>query len=158
MPLISTVAPGGVLVMASFSADTRVGRIRRSAQRESGWKLMAMTRAEFTTEEAKANGNCKTKTGSELPARFRFGDGFVARAGEDGEAGIFGVGRIGGGALAKEELGAFGGCDGTGVEAVGAEAGVVWAVRIGRGRHVARIALRGLSAKCESKKGAVEAR
>ena len=64
---------------------------------------MAMTRAEFTTEEAKANGNCKAKTGSELPVRFGFGDGLVAGAGEDGKAGIFGVGRIGGGALAQEE-------------------------------------------------------
>ena len=104
--------------MASFSADTRVGRSRRSAQRESGWKRMAMTRAEFTTEEAKANGNCRTKTGSELPVRFGLGDGFVAGAGEDGKAGIFGVGRIGGGALAQEERGAFGGFDGASVEAV----------------------------------------
>src|SRR5712671_6059177 len=134
MPLISTVAPGGVLVMASFSADTRVGRNRRSAQRESGWKRMAMTRAEFTTEEAKANGNCKTKAGSELRVRFGFGDGFGAGAGEYGKAGVFGVGGIGGGALAEEERGAFGGFDGAGVEAVCAEAGVVWAVRIGRGR------------------------
>ena len=79
---------------------------------------MAMTRAEFTTEEAKANGNCKTKARSELPVRFGFGDGFVAGAGEDGKAGIFGVRRIGGGALAKEERGAFCGFDGAGVEAV----------------------------------------
>src|SRR2546421_11928070 len=112
MPLISTVAPGGVLVMASFSADTRVGRSRRSAQRESGWKRMAMTRAEFTTEQAKGNGNCKTKTGSEVPVRFGFGDGFVAGAGEDGKGGIFRVGRSGGGALAKEEGGNFCGFDG----------------------------------------------
>ena len=79
---------------------------------------MAMTRAEFTTKEAKANGNCKTKAGSELPGGFGFGDGFVAGAGEDGKAGVFGVGRIGGGALAQQELGALGGFDGTGVEAV----------------------------------------
>ena len=77
-----------------------------------------MTRAEFTTEEAKANGNCKTRSGSELPVRFGFGDGFVARAGEDRKAGIFGVGRIGGGTLAEEERGAFGGFDGAGVEAI----------------------------------------
>ena len=77
-----------------------------------------MTRAEFTTEEAKANGNCKMKAGSEVPARFGFGDGFVAGAGEDGKTGVFGVGRIGGGTLAKEERGAFGGFDGAGVEAI----------------------------------------
>ena len=82
-----------------------------------------MTRAEFTTEEAKANGNCKMKMGSELPVRFGFGDGFVAGAGEDGKAGILGVRRIGGGALAKEERGTFCGFDGAGVEAICAEAG-----------------------------------
>jgi len=52
-----------------------------------------MTRAEFTTEEAKANGN----------SWARLGDEFVAGAGEDGKAGVSGIGRIGGGALAKEE-------------------------------------------------------
>ncbi len=77
-----------------------------------------MTRAEFTTEEAKANGNRKTKTGSKLPVRFGLGDGLVAGAGEHGEAGVFGVGRIGGGALAQEERGAFCGSDGAGMEAV----------------------------------------
>ena len=75
---------------------------------------MAMTRAEFTTEEAKANGN----------SWVRLGDGFVAGAGEGGKAGILGVGGIGGGALAEEERGAFCGFDGSGVEAVCAEAGV----------------------------------
>jgi hypothetical protein len=64
---------------------------------------MAMTRLEFNTEEATANGNCKTKNGSELPVRFGFGDGFVARAGKDGKAGVFRVGGISGGALAEEE-------------------------------------------------------
>jgi len=69
---------------------------------------MAVTRAEFTTEEAEASGN--------LRARLR--DGFVAGAGEDGKAWVFGVGGIGGGALAKEERRAFGGFDGASVEAV----------------------------------------
>ena len=82
-----------------------------------------MTRAEFTTEQAKENGNCKTRNWGELPVRFGFGDGFVAGAGEDGKAGIFRVGRIGGGALAKEERGTFCGFDGAGVEAVWAEPG-----------------------------------
>jgi len=102
---------------------------------------MAMTRAEFTTEEAKANGNCKAKAGSELPVRFGFGDGFVARAGEDGKARIFGVGRISGGALAEEEGGAFGRFDGASVEAGGAEArGAVWTLWTWGQRHRARIA------------------
>jgi len=47
----------------------------------------------------------------------------VAGAGEDGKAGILGVRRIGGGALAKEERGTFCGFDGAGVEAICAEAG-----------------------------------
>jgi len=85
-----------------------------------------VTRAEFTTEEAKANGNLWA----------RFGDGFVAGAGEDGKARVFGIGGIGGGALAKEERGAFGGFDGAGVEAVCAKADrVVWNGGIGGSRH-----------------------
>ena len=92
---------------------------------------MAVTRAEFTIEEAKANGN----------SWARFGDGVVAGAGEDGKARIFRVGGIGGGALAEQERGAFGGFDGAGVEAVGAEADrVVWHDGFGGSRHRGRIA------------------
>src|SRR5947207_15428471 len=107
MPLISTVAPGGVLVMTSFSADTRVGRNRRSAQIESGWKRMAMTRAEFTIKVNKGDGKLKLENGNGLGPRLGRNLRFVAGAGEDGKTGIFGVGGIGGGALAKEERGAF---------------------------------------------------
>ena len=116
--------------MVSFSADTPVGN-RTSAKRERARKRMAITRAEFTTEEAKANGN----------SWARFGDGFVAGAGEDGKAWVFGIGRIGGGALAKKERGAFRGFDGAGVEAVCTEAdGVVWRDGFGGSRHGGRIA------------------
>lgn len=73
---------------------------------------MAMTRAEFTTEEAKANGKL----------RARFGARFVAGTGEDRKAGILGVSRIGGRALAEEERGALGGFDGASVKARGTEA------------------------------------
>jgi len=117
-----------------------------------------MTRAEFTIKVNKGDGKLKLENGNGLGPRLGRNLRFVAGAGQDGKAGIFGVGRIGGGTLAKEERGAFGGFDGAGVEAVCAEADVVWAVRIWRERHAARIALRGPSAKWESKKGAVEAR
>jgi len=94
-------------------------------------KRMAMNRTEFTTEEAKAN----------VKLRVRFGARFVAGAGEDRKAGIFGVGGIGGGALAEEERGALCGLDGASVKAGGTEAGgAVWALWIRRQRHVARIA------------------
>lgn len=80
-------------MIVSFSAKTPAGMNRTIAQRERGRKHMPVTLAEFTTEEAKANGKL----------RARFGDGFVAGAGEDGQARVFGVGRISGGALAEEE-------------------------------------------------------
>ena len=65
----------------------------------------------------------------------------MARAGEDGKAGIFRIGGIGGGAMAEEERGAFGGFDGAGVEAVCAEARrVVWNGWTGGSRHGGRIA------------------
>jgi len=81
--------------------------------------------------EAKANGKLQA----------RFGARFVAGAGEDGKAGIFGVGGIGGGALAEEERGALCGLDGASVEAGGTKAGgAVGTVWIRRQRHAARIA------------------
>ena len=50
--------------------------------------------------------------------------GGIPGAGEDGEARVFGVGRIGLGELAEEELGAFAGFDEAGITAIGAEAEV----------------------------------
>ena len=59
----------------------------------------------------------------------------VAGAGEDGEARVFGKGRIGLGELAKEKLGAFGGFDQARVQArsAKAEASVGFRRRVGGG-------------------------
>jgi hypothetical protein len=54
----------------------------------------------------------------------------IAGTSKDGEARVFGKGRIGLGELAEEEVRAFGGFDEAGVETVGAEA----KSRIGAGR------------------------
>jgi len=78
------------------------------------------------------------------------GNRFVARAGEDRKAWVFGVGGIGGGALAKEERGAFGGFDGAGVEARGAKArGEIRFWRRVRAGHGCRIARAGPRRKME---------
>jgi hypothetical protein len=90
---------------------------------------MTMTRAEFTTAADKENRNFKLKQGAGLAAWFGRGEQFVTRAGEDGEARVFGVGGIGGRALAEEELRAFCGLDGAGVEAACAKAEVLLTVR-----------------------------
>lgn len=74
--------------------------------------------AEFATEIETENGKRPYKSA----ARLRSRECFVAGTGENGKAGIFGVGAIGGGTLAKEEQGAFGGFDGASVEAGGAKA------------------------------------
>jgi len=63
---------------------------------------MMMTRAEFTTPVAKENRKFRTKT-MKLRVRGRFGDRFVAGAGEDGQARVFRVSGIDGGTLAEEE-------------------------------------------------------
>jgi hypothetical protein len=64
---------------------------------------MAMTRAEFTTAVAKEHRTLKMEIGVQLADRFGRGGRFVAWACEDGKAGVFGVGGIGGGTLAEEE-------------------------------------------------------
>jgi hypothetical protein len=62
-----------------------------------------MTRAEFTTGAAKENRNFKGEMEAESAGRvFRRGR-LVAGAREDGEPRVFGVGGIGGGALAEEK-------------------------------------------------------
>lgn len=95
-------------------------------QRENGWKRMAMTLGEFTTDKTTEKRNLRMESWKGLRARFGFGNGFVAGTREDGKAGVFGISGIGGGALAEEELRAYSGFDRAGVKAVRAEASGVW--------------------------------
>ena len=99
---------------------------------------MAMTRAEFTTGEAKERGNLGARlpgTAKGVPSLLLILRWFVARAGEDGQARVFGIRGIGGGALAEEERRAFGGFDGAGVKAGGAEASLRVGLWSGKGPH-----------------------
>jgi hypothetical protein len=89
----------------------------------------------FTEERGNINRKIDLRVGFGAPG------GFVAGTGDDWQARVLGISRIGGGALAEEELRPFGGFDGTSVEAGSAEASVGRARWLCRVRHEKRIAL-----------------
>lgn len=84
---------------------------------------MVMTRREFTITIDTETRNMKWDRAVFVRSAIRLfaGGWFVAFAGENRQAGVFGEFGLGERTLAKEEMRAFGGLDGASVEAIGAE-------------------------------------